>query len=284
MAGAPRPTPPHAAVDARTSCPVCGGSIHPVAGRCKHCKADLVKLRQHDGAPPPVFPPPAPPPTGAPVAAAVGLATSRRPGAIPVAPPPARSRWSRRWPVLVAAIAMIAIAVSVVLLVTGESKGEARPRRAVPPPAPERMNVDPLPAPSTPDPWNAPAPPPSVPADPDPAPGAAPPPSADPGGAAAVPDPDQLFDSMVKAACTRLASCGNQHGLKDVCEDAAAISVDADTASRIRSGQCHYQRDLAERCLQAIGRIPCPTDAVDFKQMLTVWMSIYDCVHALECP
>ena len=32
-------------MDARIPCPVCGQEIHPVAGRCKHCKTDLVKLR-----------------------------------------------------------------------------------------------------------------------------------------------------------------------------------------------------------------------------------------------
>jgi hypothetical protein len=29
-----------------TSCPVCRGEIHAIAGRCKHCKADLVELRE----------------------------------------------------------------------------------------------------------------------------------------------------------------------------------------------------------------------------------------------
>ena len=28
------------------SCPLCGGEIHAIAGRCKHCKADLVNLRE----------------------------------------------------------------------------------------------------------------------------------------------------------------------------------------------------------------------------------------------
>ncbi|MBZ0235260.1 MAG: prepilin peptidase, partial [Deltaproteobacteria bacterium] len=34
-----------AAVEPRTACPACGGQIHPIAGRCKHCKADLTRLR-----------------------------------------------------------------------------------------------------------------------------------------------------------------------------------------------------------------------------------------------
>jgi hypothetical protein len=37
MAVAARPGPS----DARVPCPLCGGLIHPIAGKCKHCKADL---------------------------------------------------------------------------------------------------------------------------------------------------------------------------------------------------------------------------------------------------
>jgi len=41
MAAATRPGP----ADARVPCPLCGGLIHPIAGRCKHCKGDLRALR-----------------------------------------------------------------------------------------------------------------------------------------------------------------------------------------------------------------------------------------------
>jgi len=37
MAAVTRPGP----ADARVPCPLCGGLIHPIAGRCKHCKGDL---------------------------------------------------------------------------------------------------------------------------------------------------------------------------------------------------------------------------------------------------
>lgn len=30
--------------EARVPCPLCGGLIHPIAGRCKHCKADIAAL------------------------------------------------------------------------------------------------------------------------------------------------------------------------------------------------------------------------------------------------
>ena len=41
MAVAARPGPS----DARVPCPLCGGLIHPIAGKCKHCKADLTAHR-----------------------------------------------------------------------------------------------------------------------------------------------------------------------------------------------------------------------------------------------
>jgi hypothetical protein len=41
MAAVTRPGP----ADARVPCPLCGGLIHPIAGRCKHCKGDLRALR-----------------------------------------------------------------------------------------------------------------------------------------------------------------------------------------------------------------------------------------------
>jgi hypothetical protein len=45
--GAPSPADP------RVACPACGGLIHPIAGRCKHCKTDLTAMRGPALAPPP---------------------------------------------------------------------------------------------------------------------------------------------------------------------------------------------------------------------------------------
>src|SRR5438045_2510286 len=47
MAAAARPGPPDPrdARDGRVPCPLCGGLIHPIAGKCKHCKADLTAYR-----------------------------------------------------------------------------------------------------------------------------------------------------------------------------------------------------------------------------------------------
>ena len=172
MAVAARPGP----TDARVSCPLCGGSIHPVAGKCKHCKADLSAY--HAARPAASAPLPAlhraagnghsggqvhgtSGPTGGPDALAahpaVVVAHEVQPALpiLPVLPPrpsgrsptvePRASGW-RSWPVLVIVLAMVAIVVAVVLMVWPESAGRGRDpgKRALqPPPAPERMPTAP---------------------------------------------------------------------------------------------------------------------------------------------
>jgi hypothetical protein len=48
------------AIEARVPCPVCNGPIHPVAGKCKHCKSDLRAMRGTRPAAPAPLPPLAP--------------------------------------------------------------------------------------------------------------------------------------------------------------------------------------------------------------------------------
>ncbi|HRC59196.1 MAG TPA: hypothetical protein PKU97_24905, partial [Kofleriaceae bacterium] len=37
------------APELRMPCPFCGGLVHPIAGRCKHCKQDLAEHRARAG-------------------------------------------------------------------------------------------------------------------------------------------------------------------------------------------------------------------------------------------
>ena len=141
--------------------------IHPIAGKCKHCKADLSAYRAARPAAnaplPALHRAPAAQPNGhAPQPNGHANGHAARPVAhaqpataaahdVPVLPPrptrsqtvePTASTW-RSWPVLVIVLAMIAIVAAVVLMVWPESDA-ALPRRALqPPPAPERMQTDP---------------------------------------------------------------------------------------------------------------------------------------------
>jgi hypothetical protein len=80
------------------SCPLCGGQIHAIASRCKHCKAELVA---------------APAVQGAPDHAVHAVATQSPRDAAP----PGSSAWSRRWPLIAMALALLVIGASMGVLV-----------------------------------------------------------------------------------------------------------------------------------------------------------------------
>ncbi|MDB4962957.1 MAG: hypothetical protein JWP01_2956 [Myxococcales bacterium] len=183
MAVAARNTGPS---DARVPCPLCGGLIHPIAGRCKHCKADVHAQRATRPAASMALPPlsrviptlarPADPATfgtpdpatlGAPNGYAPHLAETLvgpNPGIAvflpvrdesrPILPPrptgrmqtePMRGSVWRNWPVIVIVLAVIAIAAAVVLMLwPPSSDANADSRRLAPPPAPERMDTNPM--------------------------------------------------------------------------------------------------------------------------------------------
>jgi hypothetical protein len=94
-------------------CPRCGGQIHAIASRCKHCKAELV----------------------APPAAAQSDVARPQPVTTRSPPPghaalPAASAWSRRWPLIAVALALLVIGASVGVLVErwlrSQDSGELR--------------------------------------------------------------------------------------------------------------------------------------------------------------
>jgi hypothetical protein len=154
MAAAARPGPN----DARVPCPLCGGLIHPIAGKCKHCKAELAEYRaarpaastplpalhQSATAAPAVSNGHAP---SAPIAHAVTLPAAAqtvlppRPTAHAQAAPAAPGSAWRSWPVVVIVVAVMAIVAAVVLMVWPPHRAEGGKRVLQPPPAPERMDT-----------------------------------------------------------------------------------------------------------------------------------------------
>jgi hypothetical protein len=300
MALAARPS-----AEPRTACPVCGGPIHPIAGKCKHCKTDLVKLRklQQAAAATPTAAsrnPYARPSTAPvlPINGSNGSATAHPPAPVIIAPPVAatdpyvmslppvpRGAWSRSWPVVVAVIAGAAIVVSVILLLTGGDRNKNNPQqKVIPDPAADHMDTDPLPAPSN-DPWKGANPPggsavtpPAAPAPPTPAP----PPSPAPSHASA-PPPEKWQSSMMQAACARFTTCGIlDSSAKEVCDQlsAAAAFADTDTRDRVAHGDCTYDQDKAVACLAGIDRFPCGQGQADFA---TTLLGITDCTDVLSC-
>ncbi len=285
--------------DVRVPCPLCGGLLHPIAGRCKHCKADLSTYRGSrpqanaplpalaNGSPPHAAPPPARAAVPVPMPMPVGDRESQ-----PVLPPrptgrsmPAQSSGGvlRHWPVVVIVLAVIAIAAAVILMVWPKHDGDPG-KTGMLPPAPEHMNTSPF-APgdlSPSQPQVIPRPPPTPPQIDPPRP---PPPSdtqlIDPddfGGAPngspnthlpALPPGDNNFGmTVLKHACARLLTCPGGSVLRQSCDmvhDLPDMPIPTNCPS-------------AKQCVDAIDHLSC-TDNLDFTNAMTLPV----CLQALQC-
>ena len=300
--------------DARVPCPLCGGLIHPIAGRCKHCKADLSAYRSARPAASAPLPPLHPAATaGNGVSGPIAHAVAMPPAAQAVLPPrprrastgrPAGSAW-RSWPVVVIVVAMMAIVAAVVLMVWPITRGAAGKRPLPPPPAPERMDnqlppvmpkVTPQPAPG-----HAPADPsggphasaPAAPALPDDlarsdqatldddpgsddAIGAAPAAPAAPQGHRALSQNGGglLQVAMAARLCRKLARCGSTD------------STMKDMCEQIASMGVPLDPPpgcpAAERCLRRIDAMGCSSQP-DALQIGLMMMQFSDCVAAMRC-
>jgi hypothetical protein len=344
MAAAARAPGP---ADARIPCPLCGGLIHPIAGRCKHCKEDLSTLRSSRPAAAATLPSLLG--SGARANPYVGAATTNGAGPVaqlhaqavhshpanahlavpiavrteepsqPILPPrptgrmhasqPGPVTW-KSWPVIVIAIAVVAIVTAVVLMVWPPgATTKANAGTLPPPPAPERMDTNPLPPSgggpqSGVDPWRAPPG-----AAPDPAP-TRPAPSPSPGPSPGSPDIDDIdpddpgslrdpfgsprpgrggglgglgslggansvamMAAIFHKACDRLASCGTADPLmKSTCE-ALDLSL---------PNQPPPSCPAAQRCLATIDRMSCDDD-MDATALMGLMTSVQDCMTAMNC-
>jgi hypothetical protein len=290
-------------------CPLCGGLIHPVAGRCKHCKEDLTQFRT--GRPQAAATLPAL--NGARTAVAAQTATpayipgtnghapaiSGAPTAVvppahegsqPILPPrptgrsmraqQPRAAW-KSWPMLVIGVAVIAIVVAVVIMILPQDRPRAGARKLPPTPAPERMETNPLPPKASQiDPWSqpdrqaapAPVPPPRQ----------APPPAPD--------DPDDLFGGLngagglsggggaaavmlhvVDKVCVKLKDCPDL--------DQTLISMTCDQLKAFPKPPLPANCPAAQRCLDAVDGMSC--NSATGTSPLTVMYQISECTAAL---
>jgi hypothetical protein len=302
-----------AAVDPRTACPACGGPVHPIAGRCKHCKADLTRLRAGHA---PVAAPAVARPALVALGGGNGSGNGHGPGhgqAAPAGswptplgmPPPGPastttvsaathtpgddtpSTWSTRWPLLVAALAIVAIVASVAMLLFGGNNDEKTGSKAKRNngPAPELMPTDPgahqvapnggqfdpndpaLPTPTIPDP----APPP-------------PPAPTPPSPSANLPrDIEDFMRQSATALCERVTSCGGfDETVTTLCQ--MAPSMIPQMASQLESMCPDFDGTAARECVDSLSRFPCPSGngGTDMMAMQNALMGLSGCQRV--CP
>jgi hypothetical protein len=266
-------------------CPVCAAPVHPIAGRCKHCRTDLVARRIAERraagvgrwpaalGPAPLSAATLAAPLGAPTipdlaAVGRGVAADAR---------SARAWLARRWPFVVSALALIAILVSISLLAATPA-GEAPPRgtpaarHAASGAAPVTPMPDPRMDPSLP----APSPPP-----PSPGPNPALPPAAS--GPGAADSPAAFATALTTALCEKLTACGAPAELGLACQGIAAELADADPADLDPS--CAFDRVAAASCLGAIDRLACDgAPSADLGGWMRAAQDVAACAGAYVCP
>ncbi|MCX5745098.1 MAG: hypothetical protein NT062_21640 [Proteobacteria bacterium] len=300
--------------DARIACPQCGGVIHPIAGRCKHCKADLAALRGARPAAAAALPSLAVVTPGKPARSPMGAVTSAAsasPRAVsfdqdrePVSILPPRqtgshhavdeedgTRWWKSWPVVVIVLASLAIVAAIIMLIVPSKKDDGHLIEP-PGPAPDRMNTNPLTEPhannggtpgTAPDPWAGSA----KPTDPGANGGRPPPPDPLP---PITPDDDDLggvFGGIgggtVGPNATGLATGALLHA----CARLKACNPDDDTLTTMCTVAGTTMKTkpptcaAATRCFATIDAMSC--DDIDVSKIPTMMTTLTDCADALRC-
>jgi hypothetical protein len=292
-------SPPIRVSEARVPCPLCGGPIHPVAGRCKHCKQELTPFRSGRRQAAAQLPPllgatnghAAPEndriplfgsaaselhvPAGDRIARVASDAQlpigafphedapsilPTRPGAAARSTAPRASIW-RHWPIAVMSLAVVAILIALAVLFWSPGSSSHASKQP-PPPAPERMETDPLPA----QPQQAPMPaPPPTPIDPWAVP-SAPHAQLSPG---ATPDVPSCVLRIQASACVRALSwCGNRS------DDLELLCQDADVDLGRHTG-------AMKRCLEHIEQIDCAALSTEASLKDSI-RDIRDCRDAMK--
>jgi hypothetical protein len=304
---------PPGIADARVPCPLCGGLIHPVAGRCKHCKEDLTSFRagrpQAAAALPALNGKPAASTNGtnghavaAVTATPVPVVVAAHEGSQPILPPRTTARsmaaarphsiW-RSWPMLVIVLAVIAIVAATVIMIIPPG-GKKHDGKMSAPPAPERMETNPLPEKSSQlDPWDK-SQGGGVPGGAMPAPAPQPQPAQPQAPAPADPDDDDIWGgsggvmggiaggsalggtafmiTVLDHACTKLKSCPNS--------DQSTLSVLCDNVAMMPKAP-NPGCPAAQKCLDAIDHLSCSqTQASSPMELFSMFQ---DCSDAANC-
>jgi hypothetical protein len=320
--------PPPPTLTGPTTVPVLGpppehvgnGAFHPPHATAPHATAphatepteprspgfsspDLGSPEYRPPDPSPAYRHPGPPPNGTP---AYGLRTSRSHRV---------STWSRRWPLVVSAVALLAIGISIGVLAErwrrqADGRAEGRPRHShvsrQPNMIPDRMPQPLLPTPS----------PRAVPSDPPPSDRSRPAPDPD---RSAAPDPDRSADpqadepdpsnpgsrfsqpqssqggsdasafrtfttTLTDQLCDKLTQCGFiDSATRSMCQ-VFADQLDAeDAAEKVQRGECSFNRKAADACLRAVADMRCDLGSSDRVWDLFGPNQVGECAEAYVC-
>jgi len=284
-------------------CPACGGDVHTVASRCKHCGAELRASLAAPQPPPaagdpqPVEPPSvtAPPAPSAPPAPAAAAPPAPDPVPPPPriepAPPPApapapapiatASATARpgRWLWLAGAVLLLAIGMALGVIIERSGREEHAVRPALLETATHtapRSLADP-----------------DFDFDPDFA--------QPPGGGFSLritpfsggrhrsgpndgPAVDEFVQRIGGELCTKLADCADlDPTIAAMCHMVAGSIDTDDLADKISRGECRYDAGAAGDCIDGLSKLDCNSDQTDPFAMMAIVESMMSCTEAVSC-
>lgn len=173
--------------------------------------------------------------------------------------------WSRRWPLIAGAIALLAIGVSAGILIeqarhgskNSDRDGKRSNRGRTPTLVPDSM-----PDPGTPGIGNP----------------------SGPRATSGAPSVTDFQPAVVDHVCTKLTDCGLiDDKVRDTCRTAADTLRDPFIAGRVRDGECTYDESAAAACLSEVDDLPCSGANSDFYDMLERANAFSACISALVC-
>jgi hypothetical protein len=266
----------------RAACPLCGGQVHPIASRCKHCRGDLIAARAPRTSSMPLRSLPA-------LTATANAVTLPSPSHEFVSDVAVGSEvnvpWWKRWTMVVTAIAAAAIIFAMVMLLWPKKTSEAS--HAIPPEAPSKMDTNPLPetppaiTPGGKDPWSgngSVTPPPSSPPSPD---GDDIPLKTFPDDPVTAPKSDdraKFLTALGTAACEKFSTCTDVDPslVSGVCEGMIDMFKKNDQST------CSVNQAKASKCLRDIQKLDCKGGQSMADAMLLL-NDLQSCVEALRC-
>jgi len=95
---------------------------------------------------------------------------------------------------------------------------------------------------------------------------------------------DAFQGTVISTVCNRLHTCGMLNDFsKQMCEEMARNASDPTARSRVKKGQCTYNKSAATACLSTIKKLSCKVNSANVMAWVDSAGKLADCTSAFRC-